>query len=272
MLNQGVSEAIASLTPTRAAEGLTIGQCSTPKVDRRLTATSSLGKSTDQIFPICKVNRSTRARWKGTQRRIGLTGGIATGKSSVGRHLEALGFPVLDADAFARDALGPGSDASKAVLDRFGASVQHDPISRETDNTPRINRAALGHIVFHNPLERQWLEQLIHPIVSARFSQELQQLHERAAVVLVIPLLFEARLTHLCSEIWVVACTPEQQRQRLQARDHLSDADANARIQAQWPLTKKISLADQVIDNSGQPDQWKAQLQQITQTTACKGV
>jgi dephospho-CoA kinase len=211
-------------------------------------------------------------RYQGVQRRIGLTGGIATGKSSVGRHLEALGFPLLDADAFARDALRPGSGASQTVLDRFGTSIQKEPTSREAGKTPRIDRAALGRIVFDNPVERQWLEQLIHPIVGARFSEELQQLHEHAAVVLMIPLLFEARLTHLCSEIWVVACTPEQQRQRLQARDHISDADANARIQAQWPLTKKISLADQVIDNSGQPDQWKAKLQQITHTTGCKGV
>jgi len=211
-------------------------------------------------------------RYQGAQRRIGLTGGIASGKSSVGRHLETLGLPLLDADAFARDALSPGSNASKAVLDRFGASIQQAPISRETGKPPLINRAELGRIVFNNPVERQWLEQLIHPIVSARFSQELQHLHERAAVVLMIPLLFEAGLTRLCSEIWVVTCTPEQQLQRLQARDQLSKEDANARIQAQWPLTQKIKLADQVIDNSGQPDQWKAQLQQISHTTGCKGV
>jgi dephospho-CoA kinase len=97
------------------------------------------------------------------------------------------------------------------VLDRFGASIQQNPTSRETGKTPRIDRAALGRIVFNNPVERQWLEQLIHPIVGARFSEERQHLHEREAVVLMIPLLFEVRLTHLYSEIWVVACTPEQQ-------------------------------------------------------------
>ena len=100
-------------------------------------------------------------RAPGQQRRIGLTGGIATGKSSVGRLLAERGLPVLDADALARQALAPGSMATAAVLDRYGKVV------RGPSAEAGIDRAALGRIVFADDKERQWLEQLVHPTVLA---------------------------------------------------------------------------------------------------------
>ena len=125
------------------------------------------------------------------QRRIGLTGGIASGKSTVGRWLEARGWPVLDADQFARDTIGPGQPQTLAVLERYGEAVANDGCS--------INRAALGRIVFTDPSERAWLEQLIHPVVRERFDQALDALQDAPVVVLMIPLLFEAGLMGLCS-------------------------------------------------------------------------
>lgn len=177
------------------------------------------------------------------QRRIGLTGGIASGKSSVGRLLEARGWPVLDADRYAREALSPNTPASEAVAKRFGATV---------GSASDLDRKALGRIVFSDSVERRWLEELIHPVVRKRFDQELDALGSEPVVVLMIPLLFEAGLESLCSEIWVVNCTPEQQLARMMQRDGLSKAEAQARLQSQWPLARKRDRADRVIDNGGE--------------------
>jgi dephospho-CoA kinase len=180
--------------------------------------------------------RLNQPRWTGHQRRIGLTGGIASGKSSVGRLLrDEHGLPLLDADAYAREA------AATTVVERYGDRVRN----------PRgeIDRAALGRIVFTDPAERAWLEGLIHPLVRARFAAELERRADAPAVVLMIPLLFEAGLEGLCSEIWLVDCDEEQQLGRLIARDGLTEAEARSRIEAQWPLARKRPLADVVIDN-----------------------
>ena len=104
-----------------------------------------------------------------SQRRIGLTGGIASGKSSVGQWLAQQGLPVLDADQFAREALAPGCPATTSVMQRYGARVQ-------VEGDATVDRAALGRIVFQDPAERRWLEQLIHPIVRERFDQALSLL------------------------------------------------------------------------------------------------
>ena len=180
------------------------------------------------------------SRWQGPQRRIGLTGGIATGKSTVGQLLqEHHGLPVLDADHFAREALAPGTEAARAVLERYGT----------------IDRPALGHIVFGDPAERHWLEQLVHPLVRQRFDEELALMANQPAVVLMIPLLFEAGLEGLCSEVWLVDCDKRQQLARLMARNGLNQTEAQGRINAQWPLERKRLLADRTISNRGNPEE-----------------
>ena len=186
------------------------------------------------------------------QRRIGLTGGIASGKSTVGRWLEARGWPVLDADHFARDAIGPGQPQTLAVLERYGEVVAIDGCA--------INRAALGRIVFTDASERAWLEQLIHPVVRERFDQALDALEDEPVVVLMIPLLFEAGLTGLCSEIWLVDCDEQQQLARMMQRDGLDAVQARARLGAQWPLARKRPLAHRLIDNRGTKQELEDQL------------
>ena len=231
------------------------------------------------LFRSPLLERLNRPRWQGCQRRIGLTGGIASGKSSVGRLLASRGLPLLDADVFAREALAPGSPGARAVLERYGERVRlrdtaepsSGPTTQDTtrdratgspapDEAIAIDRAALGRIVFADAAERQWLERLVHPLVRARFAAELQRLAQEPAVVLVIPLLFEAGLEELCSEVWLVDCEPEQQLQRLIGRDRLSEADARARLAAQWPLARKRPLADRLIDNRAEPAALAAQL------------
>jgi dephospho-CoA kinase len=233
--------------------------------------TPSYGKSfqLEQLGPPARLEELNRPRWSGRQRRIGLTGGIASGKSSVARLLaEYHGLPVLDADGFAREALAPGSPAALAVLERYGERVRpgaEDPPpaeklggSHRQDHAPdtgvAIDRAALGRIVFADALERRWLEELVHPLVRQRFSAELERLAAAPTVVLMVPLLFEAGLESLCSEVWLVDCDEHQQLERLIGRDRLSEAEARARIDAQWPLARKRPLVERRIENRGNPE------------------
>jgi dephospho-CoA kinase len=205
-------------------------------------------------------------RWQGSQRRIGLTGGIATGKSSAGHWLATVaGLPVLDADRYAREALAPGSPGARAVLERYGVAVREpaEAAPGAVEAAMVLDRSALGRIVFHNPAERRWLEQLVHPLVRARFDQELAALADAPVLVLVVPLLLEAGLTGLCSEVWLVDCDEDQQLQRLIARDHCSEAEARARIAAQWPLARKRPLADALVSNRGEAGQWVGRLQEL---------
>ncbi|MCP9933701.1 dephospho-CoA kinase [Cyanobium sp. Candia 9D4] len=190
------------------------------------------------------------------QRRIGLTGGIASGKSTVGRLLAERGLPVLDADVYAREALAPGSPGAAAVLERFGERVALSGAATRAlagAAAPALDRAALGRIVFGDAAELRWLEQLVHPLVRQRFATELNGLQDEPAVVLMIPLLFEAGLEGLCNETWLVDCDEDQQLQRLMGRDGLGEADARARLAAQWPLARKRALATVVLDNRGGP-------------------
>jgi len=211
-------------------------------------------------------HRSRGERWRGRQRRIGLTGGIASGKSTVGRILaETFALPLLDADRYAHQALAAGSAGAAAVLARFGPSVRAEASS---NGSATIDRAALGRIVFADPAERHWLEQLVHPLVRARFAQELERLEAAPVVVLMIPLLFEAGLESLCSEVWLVDCEPTEQRQRLIHRDGLPEAEALRRIHAQWPLERKRALADVVIDNRGGPEALARQVDQALNSHA----
>ncbi|MFP4099413.1 dephospho-CoA kinase [Coleofasciculus sp.] len=180
------------------------------------------------------------------KRIIGLTGGIGTGKTTVSNYLaDTYQLPILDADIYARDAVQPGSPVLNRIITRYGSDVQL------ADRT--LNRKRLGEIVFPNPKERQWLEQQIHPYVRDRIESQLNIL-ESPTVVVVIPLLFEANMTDLVTEIWVVRCSEEQQIRRIQERDRLSLEQAQSRLNSQLPLAEKVARADVVLDNSSTRD------------------
>ncbi|MEM7062729.1 MAG: dephospho-CoA kinase [Cyanobacteria bacterium P01_B01_bin.77] len=177
------------------------------------------------------------------QRIIGLTGGIATGKTTVSDYLATTyQLPILDADIYARDAVAVGSPILKTLAQRYGSALL------QTDGS--LNRAHLGTIIFNQPDEKKWVEQQIHPFVRQRFAQVRRQYPTTQTLVYTIPLLFEANLTYLVSEIWVVTCSPQQQQQRLMDRNHLSKTEAQTRIQNQWPMHKKVVQADCILDNS----------------------
>ena len=181
---------------------------------------------------------------QGTRRRIGLTGGIATGKSTAGEILRRVHhLTVVDADHFARAALAPGTAATRAVLQRYGSAVKQEDGA--------INRRSLAQIVFAAVAERHWLEQLVHPQVHRDLLAALAAHHQLETVVLMVPLLFEAGWQTLCSETWLVDLDEATQRQRLQQRDRLTTQEINHRLGAQWPMARKRPLADVLLDNRG---------------------
>jgi dephospho-CoA kinase len=177
-----------------------------------------------------------------SNRLIGLTGGIATGKTTVSNYLAARYYlPVLDADVYAREAVAKDSPILQTVFQRYGDKVKLADAS--------LDRTALGEIIFNDLQEKQWLESQIHPYVRDRFEQELSKINNNT-IVLSIPLLFEAQLTNLVTEIWVVSCDRSLQIARLQQRNGLTSKQAQARIDSQIPLAEKIAAADIVLDNS----------------------
>lgn len=190
------------------------------------------------------------------QRIIGLTGGIACGKTTVSQYLqEKYQLPILDADIYARKAVEVGSPILKAIINRYGADILL------ADGN--LNRAKLGEIVFKNPIERQWLEAQIHPFVEQSLITAISDYSHHQIIVLVIPLLFEANMTHLVTEIWVVNCLESQQIQRLMQRNGLNREQAQARINSQFPLAEKIKKADVVLDNLSDLECLYAQIDQV---------
>ncbi|GAC1449680.1 MAG: dephospho-CoA kinase [Chamaesiphon sp.] len=174
-------------------------------------------------------------------RIIGLTGSIGTGKSTVSTYLASTyHLRVLDADIYARLAVQPGSLVLSQITERYGADILL------SDGT--LNRRHLGEIVFSIPAERQWLEQQIHPYVRQCLETELND--QDSTAILVVPLLFEASMTDLVTEIWVVSCSRSQQLERLMIRDRLTLEQAQARINSQMPIEEKCNKADVVLDNS----------------------
>jgi dephospho-CoA kinase len=178
-----------------------------------------------------------------TRRVIGLTGGIGMGKTTVSNHLsEVHNLPVLDADLLAREAVAVGSPVLATIADRYGTGILHADGS--------LNRSRLGEIVFSSIPERLWLEQQTHPYVRDRLVSGMAELAQQPTIVLVIPLLFEARMTDLITESWVVHCSIASQLKRLMQRDSLSLEQAQARINSQMAIQKKLAHADRVLDNS----------------------
>lgn len=193
------------------------------------------------------------------RRLIGLTGSIGTGKTTVSNYLkQTYDLPVLDADIYAREAVQVGSPILSKIFERYGSSLELP------DGT--LNRKGLGEIIFKDQSQRQWLEQQIHPYVRDCFGAQLESI-VAPTIVLVIPLLFEANLTNLVTEIWVVSCLPQQQLRRLMERDHLTLEQASDRINSQFPLQEKVARADIILDNSSTLEELLKQIDLALQTT-----
>lgn len=172
--------------------------------------------------------------------RVALTGGIGTGKSYCLAMFAELGVPVADADQLAREAVAPGSAGLAAIVARFG------PGMLKPDST--LDRQALGRLVFDDAAARAQLEAIIHPEVYRRIREWAANLPPGTRVAMAdVPLLFETGHQHDFDRVVVCACDPSLQISRVVARDGLSEADARARLNAQWPIEEKAARADYVI-------------------------
>lgn len=177
---------------------------------------------------------------------IGLTGGIASGKSTVSKTVAELGARIINTDEIAHQIIEPGEPAWDDIVKYFGEGVLNP------DNT--INRVKLGTIVFQDSASLQQLNGITHPRVMERMRSDLKRIKEEqpeAVVFMEVPLLYETHMEKLCREVWVVWVDSETQITRLMARDNIGREDALRRIASQMPLEEKAKRADRIIDNTG---------------------
>ncbi|WP_314726917.1 dephospho-CoA kinase [uncultured Veillonella sp.] len=189
--------------------------------------------------------------------KIGLTGGIASGKSTVLTYFKDKGIPYIDADIVAREVVEPGTEGLQAIVDVFGLNVLHD------DGT--LNREALGAIVFHNEEKRLQLNSCLKEYIRNRIMELTANYEVQDTPILIydIPLLIEGEWYTMMDEVWLVYVNEPTQIERLMSRNGLTKEDAIARIKSQMRLDDKRSYADVIIDNNGTPQTLEAQLDTI---------
>lgn len=192
--------------------------------------------------------------------KIGLTGGIATGKSTVSSLLAAQGAKLIDADVIAREVMLPGHPVLAAVAAHFGQAVLLEDGS--------LNRKKLGEIIFNDPKQRQALNDISHPAIRQEIKSRMQAYEEansRDLIVVDIPLLYESGLESMFEEVWLVYVPREIQIKRLMDRDGLNIEQAEARLAAQMDIEQKRAKAAVIIDNSGTIENTEHQLNKLWQ-------
>ncbi|WP_163101264.1 dephospho-CoA kinase [Peribacillus alkalitolerans] len=190
-------------------------------------------------------------------RVIGLTGGIASGKSTVSDMIRKLGFVVVDADIAAKTVVQPGQPALSLIVETFGEDILNE--------SGELDRPKLGSIVFQDEEKRLQLNSIVHPAVRKfmKDEQESAFLKGEKVVFLDIPLLFESNLTFMVEKILLVYVDKNMQLARLMKRNGFSEKEALDRISSQWPLKEKIEHSDAVINNNGTIEETKGQLLSI---------
>ena len=181
---------------------------------------------------------------------LGVTGGIASGKTTVANMLEDLGVPIIDFDLLSRQVVEPGQPAFKDITDYFGDGV--------IDKNGTLDRKRLSTIVFRNPAKRKILEGITHPRILEAFLRQVRKMAEKDShriVQAVIPLLFEVNLTHLVHKVLVVYVSPDKQIERLTRRDKISHKEAENILKIQMPIDEKVAKANFVIHNEGNVDE-----------------
>ena len=202
---------------------------------------------------------SIHPKLKNKQRRIGLTGGIASGKSTMAKYIkEYRDIPILDADQYSKDLIKPKSNCYKKVVAYFGPQIvdQHSSVNE-------INRALLKKIIFENSKHRKWIQNLLHPLIKEKMIEKCNQYEKNKILLLVIPLLFEAKFMDICTEIWIVKCPREVQKKRLIKRNKISENEAEKIINLQLNFEDKSKLSDVILDNSADRDSWIEKLKDL---------
>lgn len=184
---------------------------------------------------------------------IGITGGIASGKSTVTNFLRKQGFQVVDADALVHQLQKPGDRLFEALVQHFGQKVILE--------SGELNRPLLASLIFSNPKEREWSKMIQGEIIREELAVLRDQLAQTEEIFFMdIPLLFEQNYSAWFDETWLVYVDRDVQVERLMKRDHLSMDEAESRLTAQWPLVKKKDLASHILDNNGSQNQLLTQV------------
>lgn len=189
---------------------------------------------------------------------VGLTGGIATGKSTVSAMFQQLGAILIDADQIAREVVEPGSIGLEKVRQHFGDQV--------IDSSGRMDRAQVGQIIFNSEKARKELNDILHPLIIAEMSRKTENAinqNEKAIIIWDVPLLIEQGLTHYVEKVIVVYVPEVLQLERLIKRNQLTEEEARRRMKAQLSIEEKRKFADFVIDNSGSLGVTERQVKQL---------
>ena len=190
---------------------------------------------------------------KNNQRRIGLTGGIASGKTTITNYIRKhKNIPILDADNLSRELIKPNTYGYKKILDYFGNKI----IDNKNNSERAINRKLLRKIIFKHSESKEWIEKLLHPLIKEKMIEECSKYKNTQTLVLVIPLLFEAKFEDICTEIWLVKCPKELQKKRLIKRDKISEKEACDSINLQLSFEEKRKFSDIILDNSDDQNKW----------------
>ncbi len=195
---------------------------------------------------------SIQPKFKNKQRRIGLTGGIASGKSTIANYIKKYkDIPILDADQYSKELIKPKSNCYEKVLAYFGPEIID-----EYSSGNEINRPLLKKIIFENSIHRTWIQNLLHPLIKEKMIEECNLYINNKIILLVIPLLFEAKFEDICTEIWLVKCSKLEQIQRLIRRDKISEETARNIIKLQLTFEAKTEFSDVILDNSDDRNEW----------------
>ena len=187
---------------------------------------------------------------------IGITGGIASGKSTVTNFLRQKGFEVIDADAVVHQLQNPGGRLYQMLVAHFGAKILLED--------GELNRPLLASLIFSNPEEQEWSKSTQGEIIREELAALRNQLAQTEALFFMdIPLLFEQNYASWFDETWLVYVNRDVQLERLMKRDQISKEAAESRLNSQWPLERKISLASHSLDNNGNQEQLIAQVVQL---------
>ena len=197
---------------------------------------------------------------KNNQRRIGLTGGIASGKTTITNYIRKhKKIPILDADNLSRELIKTNSYGYKKILDYFGNKI----VDNEKNSERAINRKLLRHIIFKDSESKEWIEKLLHPLIKEKMIEECSQFKNHQTIVMVIPLLFEANFEDICTEIWLVKCPYEIQKKRLITRDKISEKEAYEIINFQLSFEEKKDFSDIILDNSDDQNKWIKKIKEL---------
>jgi len=197
---------------------------------------------------------------KNSQRRIGLTGGIASGKTTITNYIRKhKNIPIIDADYLSRELIKPNTYSYKKICDYFGNKI----IDNKHNSERAINRKLLRSIIFKHSESKEWIEKLLHPLIKEKMIEECSQYKNNQTIVLVIPLLFEAKFEDICTEIWLVKCPKETQKKRLMKRDKISEKEAYETINHQLSFEEKRKFSNIILDNSNDQNKWIKTIREI---------